>query len=693
MSEKITSSQIYLFLANRKDWQTEADSNHNGEIVKGEMREYLSGVEFENWSGVSIKDVSAKVFNEFWASIDANVNNNKLDEQELNRTMVQIEAVKEVKNFVDKKASDIPSGLQNYSDLWNDELTNALNETILNYIKGISLSQTEITDEMKSQINTLLENAYAQAKTTAAVQCYIQKYTDENAGNSEVKALKEYGYLITDDKDLERIIKNWMSQNQETDTAKIGEAVKNLIEGYLATAKIGNGDVSALDGNSGYNASKLNELQMAKLKKEAQGVFGSSLKDIDLGFTIEGANGAIDLKGGGYDGIYKKYVDEFLKSYFESGYKNATRSNGQSLFEAALNELKTNGMQLFKNNKAGENFITEVQFADNYKFAWEGKDFFKEVVATGIDGIGEDGSIIEGSDLANLKTWLNNDCGEGKFPEYYAAYNKILQAIMNPYDSTYRKSDGSINYDKINTELIDVVKTKFGIISKTTSTNEDGTKTTINNKIDWSTLTDNNYSYSSYVVSYNDGGANSKVNHNSQVSANMSYYYSCGGRINLLGTLKCDNNDGFTANKTYDWLTAISTAKSNFSGFIDSLKGACAASGQYDSAALEIAANKVKALYNMAFDGAPNNWAGKKSTNAPDENGNGGPSFVYDGESYNYGIKKWYEEDTACAERHEGGKLGLVFAEAYKKTTSQTTVDLKTVMDMFAKFYEAAVKS
>ena len=57
MSEKITSSQIYLFLAKQDDWKEKADVNKNNEITKGEMREYLSSSDFENWTGVSVKDI------------------------------------------------------------------------------------------------------------------------------------------------------------------------------------------------------------------------------------------------------------------------------------------------------------------------------------------------------------------------------------------------------------------------------------------------------------------------------------------------------------------------------------------------------------------------------------------------------------------------------------------------------------
>lgn len=97
------SKTHFLILSDQKRWQDEADLNGNGEITNSEMREYLSSSDFEDFCGVKINDVSAKVFNEFWSAIDANVGNRKLDEDELKRATLQMEAIKEVNTFIDKK--------------------------------------------------------------------------------------------------------------------------------------------------------------------------------------------------------------------------------------------------------------------------------------------------------------------------------------------------------------------------------------------------------------------------------------------------------------------------------------------------------------------------------------------------------------------------------------------------------------
>ncbi len=566
----VTVSKIYLFLANQEDWRTDANINGDEEITQGEMREYLSGSDFEDFVGCSITDVSAKVFNDFWNRLDKNINNFTLDDSELNRAQGQILTVKYAKEYVATNCTNAPAGIN--KDDWQDEIVEALDNDILKFLNTTDIFDNlpnfleELDDKMKTAIAEGLSGALEGAKTTATIQCYIDNYTKETENNAEIKALKDFGYSLSKDDDLTKIINNWMKQNTETDPTKIQEAIKNLIEGYLKTANIGSGDVKVLEGNSAYKPSKLNELQMAKLKKDAKSVFGSSLKDKASSFSIEGANGAIDLTGGGYDGIYRKYVDEFLNSYFESGYKSATRTDGQSLFDAALNELRTKGFDLFKASKAGENFITEIQFADNYRFAWENKDFFGEIVKTGIDGVDESGNLVTGSDLATLKEWLNNDCGEGKFPEYYAAYNKILASLQNPYDNTYRKANGAINYDKINSELIELVKIKFGIVTKTSSSDgTTGSTSTSESKVEEMSL-----------------AGNSKVILNGQSVGNiLSSPFAL-----QTSFVKPDN--------------IIGTATGAINEYIDSLANALIAAG-YDSNTVNEAADVAKQYYQFVI--------------------------------------------------------------------------------------------
>ncbi len=664
MTNNISARHIFLFLSDQTRWQNEADLNGNGEITKGEMREYLSSSDFEDFCGVKINDVSAKVFNEFWSAVDANVGNEKLDEKELGRIMLQMEAIKEVNNFIDKKNSDIPTELKGYSELWNDELANVFNTKIMEYVKSIGFDKTTLDDAMKAEIHSFLEEAYPEAKKQAAVQCYIQKYTDDNANNAEIKALKEYGYLITDDDDLKRIIQQWINKNQDIDFNNISEAIKQLIEGYLKTANIGNGSVDVLEGNSAYKPSRLNELQTAKLKLDAKNAFGASLKNVASSFSFKGANGNINLTDGKYEDIYKKYIDKFLDDFCTSGYKKVSTTNFSSLFDAAVNEIKKNGMNLFKTSQFAKDFETEVVFADNYRYM--GKDFSDKVIAAGISG----DATTAGSDFANLQDWLSDDCGKVDFPEYYNAYNKILNALLDSYNTDYRNSDGSINYGKISNELLNIIKTKFGI---KTADSSNSSESSIATTIEWSTFPKNNDTMHE----------NQYVNGSKSVSYFSDIYN--GPELDLItGGNKYDNGGW---HKDIGYKDAVNNAKTNLANFVTSLATACASTGQYDKEALEYAKNAVITIYNMAFDQSIDgtHWPDKKDVKSWE--------FSYLGESYSYAVSKYhYQSSAADAVYKQSSNLSLRISESTNgDTTFRIAVSPKTVMDLFAKFYQQAL--
>ncbi len=719
MSEKITSSQIYLFLAKQDDWKEKADVNKNNEITKGEMREYLSSSDFENWTGVSVKDMSADVFNKFWASIDSNVSNNKLDGTELDKVEATISNYEKLEELI---TANTPNGIvkNEYIGSWNGKMASALIGIVENYNESCGKSLEE-----------LLNEAFPAAYNKATGEVLAEQYSSSAAVKSLISGAG-IEYDIANDKTLSTIVNNYIQsellkvggndQITQLGPADIETKIKNLINSYLKTAGLGDGgniNVSSY----GYDASQLNEVQNAVvLKKISDKLSGEKSK-----FT-------------GYEKEFNEVLNNFVGSYLQTS--NITAEAGKSLFDTLVGKLD-DIKNAFTNSKEYKNLETTVNVYKNYRDNLS--DEFKSAVKTALgdnadiflnncktskdyeyvlQGIierinsGDESLMSNGSvdwskvqlavveEITSLvngaaggtgaldsiqKDFERNSSDLEKAKEKAIKYCDAAKALGGEYSSAVVKVFGIDHKSAIEAfddtiQLAAKMKTLFGLIAEINNkiAEEEAAKTP-SKTINWDSVSDNNYSYSGYAVYYNDSTEGSKVNGNSQISANMQFLYSSNGRLNLLGTLKCDNNDGFTANKTYDWLTAIATAKNNFTGFVDTMKSACAATGKYDSEALEIAANKIKALYNMAFDGASNNWAGKKSNNFP--------SYVYDGEQYNYGIKKWYTEGTACAQRNEGGNLGLVFAEAYKKTTFQITVDFKTVMDLFAKFYENALKA
>lgn len=481
MSQNVTSSSIYLFLQQQDDWRTTADENNDNEITRGEMRHYLENSDFECEFGVSIDQVSAKVFNEFWAKVDSKASNNRMDETELNRLTLQLDAVKVATEYVEKKID--ASGMDsNDKKNFKNYLLGSLTDTAVNFVQGADFNNvTQLDDAQKFQLRSKLAAAYPAAAKGAYIEYYTDKFTAQFMKINDVGLLKWGGnYMLTEDESLKKLINKWFAKHSEIDGSnpqKIADSINNFIKSYLASAGLGDStDTSMLDEVKD-SSTGLNDIQKAKLRREASQTLRKSLKELDLGLEIKGAdknNGQsniIGINGGGYDSIYMAAVDKFMDYYCSTGYRNAQRNNGESVFEAALKEItsKEKAVELFKNSQFGKDFITTVQFADNYHFPWEGKNFFSAMANAGIPGIDSKYNLIPGSELDKLKHELAEDCGESSYPEYFKAYNKILNSLLNPNDKTYRLSNGEINYEKINKELISILKNELGI-SETTST-------------------------------------------------------------------------------------------------------------------------------------------------------------------------------------------------------------------------------
>lgn len=409
MSEKITSSQIYLFLAKQDDWKEKADANHNGEIVKGEMREYLSSSDFENWSGVSIKDVSADVFNKFWASIDANVNNNKLDGTELEKMNKTISNYEKVEQVISENA---PNGIVNANNMasWNSKMAEAL----LPIVEGYSESCGQTLEEL---LAVALPAAYN--KATAEV------LADQYASSAAVKSLISgagIDYNIAEDKTLSTVVNNYI----KTELLKVGDndkvtqlgaadieaKIKNLINSYLKTAGLGDGgniDVK----NYGYDASQLNDVQKSVI-----------LKKISDKLSTEKS------KFAGYEKEFNGVLDKFVSNYLST-----SEIKSDNLFDtlvSKLDEIK-NSFTASKEYKNLENTMNVYKkYRDNLD------DTFKTAVRTAL------------GDNADL--FLNN-CKTSK--DYESVLQSIIERINSGDESLM--TNGALDWTKVQTAIIEEI--------------------------------------------------------------------------------------------------------------------------------------------------------------------------------------------------------------------------------------------
>ena len=397
MSEKITSSQIYLFLAKQDDWKEKADANHNGEIVKGEMREYLSSSDFENWSGVSIKDVSADVFNKFWASIDANVNNNKLDGTELEKMNKTISNYEKVEQVISENA---PNGIVNANNMasWNSKMAEAL----LPIVEGYSESCGQTLEEL---LAAALPAAYN--KATAEV------LADQYASSAAVKSLISgagIDYNIAEDKTLSTVVNNYI----KTELLKVGDndKVTQLGAADLKTAGLGDGgniDVK----NYGYDASQLNDVQKSVILKKISDKL-STEKSKFAGYEKE------------FDGVLDKFVSNYLST---------SEIKSDNLFDtlvSKLDEIK-NSFTASKEYKNLENTMNVYKkYRDNLD------DTFKTAVRTAL------------GDNADL--FLNN-CKTSK--DYESVLQSIIERINSGDESLM--TNGALDWTKVQTAIIEEI--------------------------------------------------------------------------------------------------------------------------------------------------------------------------------------------------------------------------------------------
>lgn len=416
MSEKISSSQLYLFLAKQGDWKEKADVNQNGEITKGEMREFLSSVDFENWSGVSIKDVSSKVFNDFWAKLDSNVNNNKLDDTELNNLETTVSNYEKLEKLI---SENTPSKeIVKNTGSWNGKMAAALIGIVENYNESCGKS-----------LDDLLNEAFPAAYNQATAEVLAEQYTS----SASIKCLINGAgiqYDIANDKTLSTIVSNYIQsellkvgendQVTQLGAADIETKIKDLINSYLKTAGLGDGGTINV-ADYGYDASQLNDVQKAVV-----------LKKISDNLSTEKTN----FKG--YEKEFEEVLSKFVENYLETS--DIKAEEGKSLFDTIVGKLDDIKKE-FTSSKDYANLTNTVNVYKKYRDNMETdfKTLLKEALGTTDDAV-----------LEVCKT--------------DSSYEKVLQSIiarLNSKDTALLNSDGSINWSKVQEALIDAVKVEF----------------------------------------------------------------------------------------------------------------------------------------------------------------------------------------------------------------------------------------
>ena len=308
MSNELNLPKFYQFLQryeeNNSCWIDAADDNGDGLVIKSEFKKFMLD-EFD-WNGEANtvdekKDLASKYFDKINSFKTGNVQgaSKKSEKSTLSdKDFETIERNIKLYEAFDKyakeniKTDDVADVLGNYSSKWVNDVKEALGAYLESY-KG----DPDESDALAEFLDAKLGNIQSQI---AAEYCAIVYTTDELQ-----ETLAEYPeYKVADDSTLQGIIKAYVESagaDGDFDIDTIMEDIRDIVDGYLATAELGEGDVSALEGLE-YNDSALNPLQIAVLTQTIKDELATSGEDYS-----------------NYTELFNSAVEEFIQTQLASG--------------------------------------------------------------------------------------------------------------------------------------------------------------------------------------------------------------------------------------------------------------------------------------------------------------------------------------------------------------------------------------
>ena len=454
-------SRVYQFLAKFGDWQSVADTNSDGAILKAEFRTFMED-NFE-WNG---EDASAQndLINDFWKKIDTKqsggikgtrlVNKNALDSSELEAMDKKIALYEILNNFTSNLSA--PSVVSDSA----------------NWKKSVSAGLAALVDKYTGSEEELL--AYLEEQSPLIESKATADYCANEYLNSEMASIvKDYGYAYADDTTLQGMIDTYIQNiSGEADANEIQQTVINIIDAYLATAGLKEDNAFDLSqyGYSTSSTSALNDLQKSVLTKNLT----SALQEGDLKedyenntdlFTTAIESYIGSLKFGDFETVSADVLNSFKASDEYNGVKNTIQTN--ELFES--DELKN----------AIASAISQ-EFADRVSGLMKGEleiyDTIKEEIATQVqngDFSNDDGSLntqkvidaIIQKMQENVAEFYPNGFGNMSLDTLNSTYDALVKAAKENEDAAAYK-EAAISYCKAvaskSDALAEAVKEVFG---------------------------------------------------------------------------------------------------------------------------------------------------------------------------------------------------------------------------------------
>lgn len=326
MSDVSDISKVYLFLSQRNDWVSEADTNGDGTIIKYEFSKFMKGN--YDFTDVSENDQN-ELINKFWAKFDTNrsgkvfnnsklFNKNALDSNEIDALNKKVEVFEALNKYV--------SGLVAPNCVDAAKWKSSVSESLTNYAEEF-VNQGKNASDLTAYLDSI--KGLVSNKTTANL--YAQNY----AKQATASLTRQYGYNVDGDTQLQGIISNYvLSLNGTESVEDIIAGVRETIDNYISTGNIGTVINSNKYGetNNSEQVGDLNDIQKSiartKIKEYADTLYDTTFDSLfgDLSFSSEDV---------------KKEFKATLSSLIDSAIENFINKMSQSDFSNLEEVIKS----------------------------------------------------------------------------------------------------------------------------------------------------------------------------------------------------------------------------------------------------------------------------------------------------------------------------------------------------------------
>ena len=674
---KTTTDYYALAVSDKYKSQLDNYELYNDDTFKGFVDAYIDAK-----INKAADDASLPSVTEIKAEID------KIAEAYMATAEKQLNVVAETTNASVKNAEGDSTGTDETTGADNK---NVLNEDPYNYEQKDTdvlngLQKSKIKSVAKPELEAAVKkeadyNSYKDAYDTALNEFF------EEALNGLKKS--DYTAFLNDDTIPTSIsvatFKSSVAYKNVTNTITINNTIDNLDENsdlYKQLADTYGEDFANRVKNDGKYISAMKEIKNSVIEKMKNGDYDTNgefdtdklIKDIvsQLGSNMSSfyANGFGDLELEDLNKVYESYVkvaelqtdtDAELKQRREAAIMYCDALASKDSYKSAVTEVFGTDYK----TAIGKMLPTEInekitklqKLADEVVDVKDMTDAEKNALVAGI----KDSYTFEQNAVDN----------KIQLPNSATCAGKVVTSDRITYSAT-----GNISVDSSGKVTIDTTKigTYSGKINILIDGNVVASKTVTvevkNTKIAWDSMS---AKYNGYIGSGDDDTPLGVKT--------LGELYKDNGVVSLLNTGKLE--------KSGNWKTSVGNAKNGVKNFVEMLSNSCMATGEYNQQALNVAKEKVIALYTAALDHSLSNWAGEKSTknNVVD----------YDGEKYSYQVAKYYKNNSTTDTTYSRGcsasnnELGLRIGEQYDDHWFQIVVNAKCIMDLFSKFYEQAL--